>query len=92
MPNIVFVVGDVLSLSESSKVKSLRGFDLDDEVFMKIDGIVVFLDVVKKVFGEGVSAGFDELEAETFWISSIESLTVCPAFTAVQESKIFSVR
>ena len=42
MPNIVFVVGDVLSLSESSKVKSLRGFDLDDEVFMKIDGIVVF--------------------------------------------------
>ncbi|CAG8855298.1 40679_t:CDS:1, partial [Gigaspora margarita] len=57
--------GDVLSLSESSKVKSLRGFDLDDKVFIKINGIVVFLDVVKKVFGERVLAGFDEMEAET---------------------------
>ncbi|CAG8820042.1 13665_t:CDS:1, partial [Gigaspora margarita] len=81
----------VLSSSESSKVKSLRGFDLDDEVLIKIDGMVVFLDVVKKVFGEGVLAEFDEMEAETFWVSSIESLTICPAFMAVQESKVCSV-
>ena len=66
MPSIVFVVGDMLSVSESSEVGFLEGFDLGEGVFIKIDGIVVFPDVVKKVFGERVSAGFDELEAETF--------------------------
>ena len=66
MPNIVFVVGDTLSLSESSKGGSLEGFGLDDVVFIKIDRIVVLLDVVKKVFGKGVLAGFDEFEAKTF--------------------------
>jgi len=85
------VVGDILSLSESPEIEFLEDFVLEEEVFIKIDGIVVLLDFVKKVFGEGVLAGFDELKAKTFWIPSIDSLTVCPAFTAVQETKVCSV-
>ncbi|CAG8660087.1 5454_t:CDS:1, partial [Gigaspora rosea] len=66
LPSIVFVVGDMLSESESSEVGFLEGFDLEERVFIKVDEIAVFPDVVKKVFGERVLAGFDELEAETF--------------------------
>ena len=50
MPSIVFVVGDILSLSESSEKWSLEGLNLGVEMFIKRDGIVTFLDVVKNVF------------------------------------------
>ena len=62
---------------------------MGSEVFIKMDemvGIVVFLDVVKKVIGERLSAGLDVLGAGTLEDPSIDSLTVCLALTAAKDT------
>ena len=46
----MFVVEDMLSLSESSEVRFLGDFGLGEKVFIKIDGMVAVFDIVKKVF------------------------------------------
>ena len=82
----MFVVGDMLSLSKSSGEEVLESNVVDNEVFIKIERIIGWVDIREKIFLVGVSIEFDEMETEIFWGPSIESLTVCSALTAVQNT------